>query len=59
MFRNTRSKFLKVKCPKCNNEQDVFSGATTKVDCLVCNKQVLAEPKGGKAIIHGKIIEEL
>lgn len=52
-----RSKFLKVKC-KCGNEQVVFSHASTRVTCLVCNT-VLAEPQGGKAKILAKIVKVL
>ena len=49
-----RSKFLRVKCLKCGNEQLVFSDATNKVICNVC-KETLAEPTGGKAKIKGEI----
>ena len=52
------SKFIKVKCPQCGNEQIIFNKASTKVKCLVCGK-ILAEPTGGKAKIFGKIIEVL
>ena len=50
------SKFLKVKCKKCKNEQVIFNKASMAVNCLVCGS-VLAEPKGGKADIKTKIIE--
>jgi small subunit ribosomal protein S27e len=43
--RENRSRFLKVKCPDCENEQMVFEKASTVVDCVVCGK-VLAEPSG-------------
>jgi small subunit ribosomal protein S27e len=55
--RENRSKFIKVKCPDCENEQVVFDKASTKVDCVVCGK-VLAEPTGGKATIHVEKIAE-
>ncbi len=42
------SKFMKLKCEKCKNEQMVFEKAASKVKCLVCG-EVLAEPTGGKA----------
>ena len=45
-----KSKFLKVRCKKCRNEQIVFNKAATVVKCLVC-EAVLAEPTGGLAII--------
>ena len=50
------SKFLKVKCKKCKNEQVIFNKASTAVKCLVCG-DVLAEPKGGKSEIKTKILE--
>lgn len=51
------SKFVKVKC-ECGNEQTVFDHTTTEVKCQKCNT-VLAHPSGGKAVIHGEILEEL
>lgn len=53
MIREPESKFLKVKCAKCRNEQILFSHAATIVKCLVCGK-VLAEPRGGMADIKTK-----
>lgn len=53
-----KSKFLKVKCAKCRNEQILFSHAATVVKCLVCEK-VLAEPRGGMADIKTNAIEVL
>lgn len=50
-------KYLKVKC-KCGNEQKVFDCTTAIVYCEKC-KEPLAHPMGGKAVIHGEIIEEL
>ncbi|MBI4438363.1 30S ribosomal protein S27e [Candidatus Woesearchaeota archaeon] len=52
------SKFVKVRCPKCKNEQIIFGKASTEVKCLVCGKSV-AEPTGGKARIKSKILEVL
>jgi small subunit ribosomal protein S27e len=52
------SKFLKVKCKKCKNEQVIFEKAASLVKCLVCG-EVLAEPTGGKAIIHSEKITEV
>ena len=48
-------KFLKVRC-KCKNEQVIFSKPASVVKCLVC-KEVIAEPRGSKAVIHAKILE--
>jgi small subunit ribosomal protein S27e len=52
----TRSKFIKVKCNDCQNEQIIFSNATTRVDCTVCGRTI-AEPRGGKAVIKTEIVE--
>ncbi|MBN1323127.1 MAG: 30S ribosomal protein S27e [Methanotrichaceae archaeon] len=52
------SKFLKVKCNDCENEQIIFGNAATAVKCLVCGR-TLAEPTGGKAQIKTQIIEVL
>ena len=51
-------RFIKTRCPACKNEQIIFEGATTKVNCLVCDA-ILAKPKGGKADIKARIVEVL
>ena len=53
-----RSSFLRVKCPKCGNEQLIFSNTVNKVTCNVCG-ETLAEPTGGKAKIKGEILTAL
>ena len=50
------SKFLKVVCGKCKNEQIIFNKASTSVKCLVCNSE-LAESRGGKSKIKAKVIQ--
>ena len=55
---NPVSKFVKVRCPKCKNEQIIFGKASSIVQCVVCSK-VLAEPSGGKAKIKVRILEVL
>jgi small subunit ribosomal protein S27e len=55
-LRMPKSRFLKVKCKKCRNEQIVFNKAATVVKCLVCGS-VLAEPTGGLAIIKDEYEE--
>ncbi len=52
----TKSRFLKVKCKKCRNEQIIFNKSATVVKCLVC-ESVLAEPTGGLANILTTIEE--
>ena len=51
-----KSRFLKVKCKKCRNEQIVFNKAASIVKCLVC-ESILAEPTGGLANVQTKIEE--
>jgi len=52
------SKFIKVRCSKCKNEQIIFGKPATKINCLVCEK-VLVEPTGGKGRIKARILEVL
>ena len=52
------SKFIKVRCGKCKNEQVIFSNASGSVDCLVCSEK-LAKPSGGKAKISARVLEVL
>ena len=58
MKKEQTSKFIKVRCPKCKNEQIIFGKASTKINCLVCNQEV-ALPSGGKAKIRAQILEVL
>ncbi len=48
IVQQPKSRFLKVKCLDCENEQIIFGHATTEVTCQKCGK-VLAKPSGGKA----------
>lgn len=52
----SKSKFLKVACPKCKNEQIIFNKATSDVKCLVCGAE-LADATGGKAKIKSKVLQ--
>ena len=56
--RENRSKFYRVKCPDCENEQTIFEKASTTVKCVVCGHD-LATPTGGKASFKAEIIQEL
>jgi len=48
------SKFQKVKCKECDEENIVFSHASSDVTCKSCGN-VIAEPTGSIAILHGEI----
>lgn len=52
------SKFLKIKCGDCSNEQIVFARAASVVSCLVCGA-TLATPTGGTATFKGEITATL
>ena len=56
--KQSPSKFIKVKCSKCKNEQIIFGKSTSIVKCLVCDK-ALSEPTGGKGRIKARILEVL
>jgi len=57
-LREPNSKFIKVRCPKCKNEQIIFGKASSEVKCLVCGK-VIASPTAGKTRIKARILEVL
>ncbi len=57
-MKEPNSRFVKVRCPKCKNEQIIFGKASTKVKCLVCGR-ILAETTGGKSKIRSRILEVL
>jgi small subunit ribosomal protein S27e len=57
-FPGTVSKFLKVKCPDCGNDQVLFNKASTVVNCLVCGSN-LAQPAGGLAGLKGEVVGEV
>jgi small subunit ribosomal protein S27e len=53
-----QSRFLRVKCLNCGNQQIIFGCSATNVECLVCGKTLL-QSTGGKARILTKILEVL
>jgi small subunit ribosomal protein S27e len=57
-IQESTAKFIKLRCPKCKNEQIVFGKASTLVNCLVCAKP-LAEPTGGKTRVKARVLEVL
>jgi small subunit ribosomal protein S27e len=55
----TKSKFIKVRCTGCKNEQVIFSHASNKINCLVCEKE-LAKSTGGKTkLVNANVLEVL
>ncbi len=56
--KEPKSKFIKLRCPKCKNEQIVFGKSASIVKCLVCEK-VIAEPTGGKSRVKARVLEVL
>ena len=52
------SKFLKLRCSKCKNEQVTFSKSATTIKCLVCG-EVLAASTGGKVRVDGHVLDVL
>ncbi len=57
-LKETSSKFIKIRCPKCKNEQIMFGRASTLIKCLICGK-FLAEPTGGKSKVKARVLEVL
>jgi len=53
-----KSRFIRVRCPTCGNEQIVFDHASFPVKCFVCSS-LLAVPTGGRAKILGEIVRIL
>ncbi|MEJ2249740.1 MAG: 30S ribosomal protein S27e [Candidatus Lokiarchaeota archaeon] len=53
-----KSRFLRVICLNCGNQQIIFGCAGTDVDCTICGKEIV-QSTGGKARILTKILEVL
>ena len=51
---NPNSKFQKIKCMECDEEQIVYSHSTTEVKCNSCGNTI-SEPTGSKAKNNAKI----
>lgn len=57
-MKKPESKFIKVRCMDCENEQVLFDKASTVVSCHICGSK-LAIPSGGKAKIKGEVLESI
>jgi len=55
-MKKNNSKFIKVRCKDCENEQVLFNKASTEVSCHICGSK-LAIPTGGKSNIKGEVLE--
>jgi len=56
ILQQNKSKFVKVRCSKCKNEQIIYGNSSQVVHCLVCSKE-LAYPSGGKSRISARVLE--
>ncbi len=53
------SRFLQIKCEKCENEQIIFSHAKSTIKCSIC-AEIIAEPTGGKVqLTNASILNSL
>ncbi len=50
------SRFLKVRCSQCVNEQIVFERPASSIKCRVCGKTIV-KSTGGKGEVFGEIVE--
>jgi len=57
-MKKNDSKFIKVRCKDCENEQVLFNRASTEVSCHICGSK-LAIPTGGKSKIKAEVLEEI
>lgn len=53
-----RTKFLKVKCEGCGNEQIIFTAPASNAKCLKCDKE-LAKSTGSKLRLKSKVVSIL
>ena len=59
MANQNKSKFIRVKCPKCKTSHIIFGKSSTRVKCLKCPNTTLALPSGGNAKLHSRVEEVL
>ena len=52
------SKFQKIKCSECEEQQIVYSHTTTVIKCNSCGNPI-TQPTGSKAKLFGKISETI
>jgi len=49
------SRFQKISCKECNEENIIYSHVSTQVTCKACGNTI-AEPTGSVAKIYGKFL---
>ncbi|HYC26757.1 MAG TPA: 30S ribosomal protein S27e [Nitrososphaerales archaeon] len=54
----SRSAFLLVKCPDCQEERILFSNSAKDVGCRGCGRP-LAESRGGKSVVLATVVKKL
>ena len=52
------SRFQKIKCSECEEEQVVYSHTSTVIKCNSCGNTI-AEPTGSRAKLLGKVSETI
>ncbi|MFP4045522.1 MAG: 30S ribosomal protein S27e [Candidatus Aenigmatarchaeota archaeon] len=58
MIEEPRSRFLKVVCSECSNEQVIFNKPSTTVKCSNCGN-IICKPTGGLGDVKTNIKEVL
>jgi small subunit ribosomal protein S27e len=53
-----KSRFIRVKCEKCNSSNIIFNKPAVDVKGIKCN-ELLAKSTGGNADVKGKVLEVL
>lgn len=56
MENPTKSRFLKISCPRCKKQKTVFGKSASLVKCDGCN-YLLLKTQGGKSKIRAKVKE--
>lgn len=58
MIPKPKTKFLKVKCRGCENEQTIFSAPSKDVKCNACGK-IMGKATGSKIELKAKLVKVL
>ncbi|MFH1240312.1 MAG: 30S ribosomal protein S27e [Candidatus Diapherotrites archaeon] len=58
LIPNPKTKFIRVKCSGCGNEQTIFNSAASDVKCNACN-QLLAKSKSSRIELKAKVVKEM